>query len=405
MINDCSDLLNNIDRLEAVSETGLFGTEPEAAFTRLNSLATKILKAPVSIFSLIGDKTQFFKSAAGFEITNKTNECPLDLSVCQYALQGKPLSIENTKNHPLFINNPAVQAMNIVGYLGIPVVTKSGHAIGAVCVIDHKKRTWTQEEIDILQDITASFISEIELRQAITKIKNESNLREEFIAIASHELKNPLNALKLQTQMIQKRQSKGKFDLDDNQKFLSNLERQTNRLELLIDDMSDATRLSTGKFSLNKQSMSMNQLVEYTLKNLEEVLFKADCSVKIDFQSELEGRWDSSRIEQVLTNIISNSAKYAAGSPIEITLSKKDNFAVITIKDFGPGIAEENQELIFNKYGRANESDAIQGLGLGLYISRQIVEEHKGTLELTSSIGHGSSFQISLPQSSLAVIP
>ncbi|HXH29820.1 MAG TPA: GAF domain-containing sensor histidine kinase [Bacteriovoracaceae bacterium] len=397
MIQDCSILLKNLDRLEALGRTGLFGTAPEEAFTRLNRMATKILKAPISIFSLIGENSQFFKSAAGFEITTQNNEVPIDISVCQYSLQGTPLSIEDTKNHPLFSDNPAVKALNIVGYLGIPVITKSGHPIGAVCVIDHKKRKWTEEEISILEEITASFLSEIELRQAMKLAKKESQLREEFIAIASHELKNPLSALKLQAEVVHKKMGMGRFSLEDNDKFLKDLQRQARRLELMIDDMSDSTRLATGMLTLHLDKVNLNGLIQNVITNLSESFEKAQCRVSYQFNTEINGNWDPSRLEQVITNIASNAIKYAAGSLVEINLSQRDGNAVLTIKDNGPGISAENQNIIFSKFGRASDTNHIHGLGLGLYISRQIIEQHKGSLNLTSHLGKGSTFTIILP--------
>lgn len=223
---DCSLLLRNLDRIEALRSTGLYGTAPEEAFTRLNRLATKLLKAPISIFSLIGEKSQFFKSAEGFDIKPDNNEVPIDVSVCMYSLQGKPLKIEDTLGHPLFSDNPAVKALNIVGYLGIPVVTKEGHPIGAVCVIDHKKRNWSDEEISILEEITSSFLSEIELRRAMNQIERESRLREEFISMASHELQNPLSVMKMQSQLLRLKASKQTLTAEDQLSSLKSIERQ-----------------------------------------------------------------------------------------------------------------------------------------------------------------------------------
>ncbi len=399
MIQDCSLLLTNLDRLDALTRTELFGSEPEAAFTRLNQLATKILKAPISIFSLIGSKSQFFKSADGFEITPQNNEVPIDVSVCQYSLHGKPLSIEDTQNHPMFSTNPAVKALNIVGYLGIPVITKEGYAIGAVCVIDHKKRAWTNDEISILEEITAAFISEIELRMALKLAKREAQLREEFIRIASHELKNPLSAMKLQTQVAHKKITDGKLDTVSTEKYLASVERQTRRLELMIDDMSDTARLATGKLSLHRKEMNLNHLIDNTIYLLNETVSKAGNHVNYHASGEFTGIWDASRIEQVLTNLINNATKYASKSAIDIDLKKDGEFAVVTIKDHGPGISDENQKIIFNKYGRAADTTYIHGLGLGLFISRQIVEQHGGTLNLVSEIGKGSTFTIRLPLS------
>lgn len=397
MIQDCGILLSNLDRLEALEKTGLFGTRPEEAFTRLNYMATKLLKAPISIFSLIGENSQFFKSASGFEITNENSEMPIDVSVCQYSLQGKPLSIEDTKGHPLFSKNPAVLSLNIAGYLGIPVVTKSGHAIGAVCVIDHEKRVWTKEEISILEDITASFICEIELRQAVRASEEEARLREEFIAIASHELKNPLSSLKLQTQLINKRLGMGRLTMEDNEKFLSNLERQTKRLELMIDDMSDATRLATGNFSLYKAEVNLNSLLQNIIDSMSETFLNADNIVSIDSQASLVGNWDGPRLEQIFTNLLSNAVKYAGGSPIQVILEKNDKEVLVSIIDHGQGISEENQKKLFTKYGRVSQSSVVKGLGLGLYISRQIAEAHGGSLNLVSENGKGANFIVSLP--------
>lgn len=397
MLEDCSGLLSNKERLEALDKTGLFGTEPEQAFTRLNNLATKLLNAPISIFSLIGENTQFFKSAVGFEITKANNQVPIDISVCQYSLQGKPLSIEDTKNHPLFSKNPAVLALNIVGYLGVPVVTKDGHSIGAVCVIDHKKRIWSDEEVSILEALTASFISEIELRQAFATITNEAKLREEFIAIASHELKSPLTSLKIQSQMIRKQLEAGNLDIEINKRYVSNVTRQVARLELMVDDMSDATRLSTGKLKLQKSPVNLNEIIHTVIDNLSDTLIKAGCPLKVIEPEQISGNWDYSRLQQVLTNLIINATKYASDSQIIITLSATNNFATISVTDHGPGISEEDQSVIFNKYGRASDDTFVQGLGLGLFISRQIIEQHGGTLTISSQLNEGSTFIVTLP--------
>lgn len=397
MIQDCSLLLSQKERLEALASTGLFGTRPEETFTRLNLLATKLLNAPISIFSLIGESTQFFKSAVGFEITESNNQVPIDISVCQYSLQGKPLSIEDTKNHPFFSKNPAVLALDIVGYLGVPVITKDGHSIGAVCVIDHKKRIWTKEEISILEAITASFMSEIELRQALATITREGMLREEFIAIASHELKNPLTSLKIQSQMIHKQLDAGKFDIDYQKKYVANVTRQIRRLELMVDDMSDATRLSTGKLKLHKTQVNLNELIQDVVDNISDTIVKSGSVLTVNESKNVSGNWDHSRLQQVLTNLILNATKYAPESRIEVSLSSTSEFVQISVMDNGPGISENDQATIFNKYGRASVETTVQGLGLGLYISRQIVEEHGGTLNLVSSPGKGSNFTVSLP--------
>ncbi len=394
---DCSLLLNNLDRIEALRSTGLYGTAPEEAFTRLNRLATKLLKAPISIFSLIGDKSQFFKSAAGFDIQPESNEVPIDVSVCMYSLQGKPLKIEDTLGHPLFSENPAVKALNIVGYLGIPVVTKEGHAIGAVCVIDHKKRQWSDEDISILEEITSSFLSEIELRQAINRAERESQLREEFISVASHELQNPLSVMKLQSQLLKLKASRHTLTPEEQQNSLDKIDRQIQRLNLMIDDMSDITRLGKGEFTLHKEKMDLSDLVKEVMDNYEDALKAAKIQTTLKLEDEVKGYWDSTRLEQVIVNLISNAAKYAPGSEVSIALKKLGNEVSFVVTDNGPGISSENQVKIFEKYERVRKDEHVKGLGLGLFIARQIVEQHGGNLSLKSHLGQGSVFTMNLP--------
>lgn len=397
-MNDCGQLLKDIDRLEALRKTELYGTTPEESFTRLNRLATKALKAPISIFSLIGENSQFFKSAAGFEIGPTNNEVPIDVSVCQYSLIGKPLSIENTIEHLSFKDNPAVKALNIVGYLGVPVITKSGHAIGAVCVIDHKKREWTKDEIEMLEEITASFVSEIELRQTMKKLENESIQKDEFIAIASHELKNPIASINLQTQLILSKIKNSQLQASDSDKFLNSFKRNTSKLLKLIDDMSDATRLSTGELHLQKQVFNLNEMVLSILESLNETLTKSENKISLCMPVIIHGSYDSIRIEQVITNILLNASKYAPKSEIKISLFEDGSFVQLEIQDNGPGISPDDQTNIFKKYYRASSLNQIQGLGLGLYLSRKIIEQHGGSLKLACMPNEGSKFIIRLPR-------
>lgn len=398
---DCSLLLRNLDRIEALRSTGLYGTAPEEAFTRLNRLATKLLKAPISIFSLIGEKSQFFKSAEGFDIKPDNNEVPIDVSVCMYSLQGKPLKIEDTLGHPLFSENPAVKALNIVGYLGIPVVTKDGHPIGAVCVIDHKKRNWSDEEISILEEITSSFLSEIELRRAMNQIERESRLREEFISMASHELQNPLSVMKMQSQLLRLKASKQTLTAEDQLSSLKSIERQIQRLNIMIDDMTDISRLERGEFSLHCSTADLSALAKEVYQNYEGQLNAAGISARVEIENGIHGFLDATRIEQVMDNLISNVVKYAPGSEVQLTLTKSSDGINFTLSDTGPGMSPEDQTKIFEKFERVRSNENVKGLGLGLFIARQIVEQHGGTLIVKSILGEGSVFKLSLPLPSI----
>jgi PAS domain S-box-containing protein len=164
-----ADPLNNPARLDALRRAALLDTPAEEAFDRLTRLASKILHAPISLVSLVDDKRQFFKSEIGLsEPWASRRQTPLSHSFCQHAVaSGQPLIIEDARQHPLVRDNLAIVDLSIIAYAGIPLITRDGHPLGSFCVIDRQPRVWTSEDIDILKDLAASVMTEIELRAAI----------------------------------------------------------------------------------------------------------------------------------------------------------------------------------------------------------------------------------------------
>ena len=170
MPNANQKVLADTARLEALRRTLLMDSEVEAAFDRLTNLARRIIDTPVSMVSLVDDQRQFFKSAAGFDF----RETPVQGSFCQHVVEtGEPLIINDARSHPLVSDSPYIAQHNFVGYLGLPLSTSDGHHIGSLCVIDSKPHEWTQNEIEILREISNSVMMEIELRVKIEIEKEE----------------------------------------------------------------------------------------------------------------------------------------------------------------------------------------------------------------------------------------
>ena len=162
------DAVHDPGRLDALRRVGLLDTPREEAYDRLTRLAAKLLGAPVALISLVDDERQFFKSCLGLEEPwASARETPLSHSFCQYAVaEGEPLVIEDAREHPLVQDNLAIRDLNVVAYAGIPLIRPGGEALGTLCVIDHKPRVWTKDQLDILTDLAASVLSEIELHVA-----------------------------------------------------------------------------------------------------------------------------------------------------------------------------------------------------------------------------------------------
>jgi hypothetical protein len=159
-------------RLGALRATGLLDSPAERAYDRITRLAARVLNAPVALVSLVDSNRQFFKSDAGLkEPWKSARETPLSHSFCQHTLQTRePLIVEDAHSHPLVRDNLAIRDLGVAAYAGVPLITGEGHVLGTLCVIDHHPRLWTSDQIDTLEALTASVMSEMELaigRQAL----------------------------------------------------------------------------------------------------------------------------------------------------------------------------------------------------------------------------------------------
>ncbi|MBA2403514.1 MAG: PAS domain S-box protein [Bdellovibrionales bacterium] len=242
-------------------------------------------------------------------------------------------------------------------------------------------------------DITNLKKHERELKEAI-------RYRDEFLSIASHELKTPLTSLKLMAQLRVRNLSRPdseKFQVEKlRSQFQSDIT-QLDRLNRLVDDMLDITRINTGKLTLQKERFNLCQLTQTILTREQDVLEGKVNDIKIDYSKAVVGVWDKFRIEQVVSNLLSNAIKYGQGKPIHIHISQDEKMAILIIKDQGSGISVEDQERVFDRFERVDSKAEISGLGLGLYIVKQIVEMHQGHITVESQLGLGSSFIVRLP--------
>jgi signal transduction histidine kinase len=223
-----------------------------------------------------------------------------------------------------------------------------------------------------------------------------TKIRDEFISIASHELKTPLTSLKLQTQMTRRQINKPEMLVFDKvQKQLDYTINQIDRLNKLVDDMLDISRINTGKLNIQKSHFNLSKLVTELVERFLPQFEAVGCIVHTDIAPDINGEWDSYKIEQVLNNLFSNAIRYSPKKDIHIGLRVTATTAVLNVRDEGMGIEPANLERIFERFERASSN--VSGLGLGLYITRQILVLHEGTIRVESELGRGSNFIIELP--------
>jgi signal transduction histidine kinase len=252
---------------------------------------------------------------------------------------------------------------------------------------------------DCYMAVTA--ISMLTLVAALAERRAAIGVRDEFISIASHELKTPLTALKLRlTAATRTQQAPLPRDAVAEEKLgraLAAAETTTNRLVSLVDDLLDVSRLTAGRVALHLESVSLLELARDVTGRLREQAAEAGSTIGVDIPESIIGRWDRSRIEQVVTNLLSNAIKYGGGKPIVLTAHAANGRARLDVKDAGLGISRADQVRIFQAFERVTTAGRVGGLGLGLYIGRQLAVAHGGSLTVDSRPGNGSTFTLDLP--------
>lgn len=220
--------------------------------------------------------------------------------------------------------------------------------------------------------------------------------RDEFLSVASHELKTPVTALQLQLQLLEHHADVDGLNPRAKGRVGGAL-RVVDRLNALMDELLDVTRASAGRITLTREPMDLAAAASDVVQRHQELLRRAGCMVTIE--GAARGTWDRVRVEQVIANLVTNAVKYGAGAPIAIRIAADAaaGVATVDVTDGGIGIAQEDHERIFEKFERAVSATNYGGLGLGLYIARQIVGLHGGTIAVTSALGAGARFTVRLP--------
>ena len=240
----------------------------------------------------------------------------------------------------------------------------------------------------------------VQLQSTQRELEQAVRMRDDFMSIVAHEVRTPLNGLILETQLRKMhlaRDNAAAFTLDKMHAMVDRDERQIKSLIRLIEDMLDVSRIRTGKLSIRPSQFDLAALVRGLLQNFAPQIDAAESSVTLDAEESVIGHWDEFRIEQVISNLLTNALRYGAKSPISVKVYSENGQARVEVRDQGIGIGEENQKRIFQQFERVTAKHAVAGLGLGLFISEQIVTAHGGTITVESRIGEGALFRVCLP--------
>jgi signal transduction histidine kinase len=322
---------------------------------------------------------------------------------------------EKTRQIPIVFVSAAGREMNYaftgyengaVDFLYKPLDTQAVRCKVAVFVDLYQRRKVMAQQVQALECSRREQETLLaELRDTQSELRHAVRMRDDFMSMVSHELRTPLNGLILDTHLRKLYLSRGNLDAFTEDKLRAMFERderQINSLIRLIEDMLDVSRIRTGKLSIRPEAFDLAQSLRNVVENFTQQMRVAGCEVQVEIEAELRGRWDQFRIEQVISNLLSNALRYGAGRPVTVRAWGEVDAIRVEVRDQGIGITPENQQRIFLQFERVVGSEMASGLGLGLFISEQIVKAHAGRIEVDSQIGRGSTFTLWLPRDASA---
>jgi Na+/proline symporter/signal transduction histidine kinase len=297
-----------------------------------------------------------------------------------------PSPLQQLDAYPVNVTVPLVTRCRTVGALALFMGEDSGLKL--------------PDDLAVAEELGHRAALALENAALFRSAQDAIRARDEFLAIASHELKTPLTPLRLSIQAVRRalaRSDLGSMQPERVRDLLARADVQILRLGSLVDDLLDATRIGTKRLRLDRRSLDLVALARDVIERHAEEARAAECVVTLHAPDQVRGEWDRARLEQVFTNLLTNALKYAPRAPIDVTITADAAAARLSVSDHGPGIPEGDLDRVFRPFERAVSYMHVSGFGLGLYIAREITEAHAGTLTVSSAAGEGCTFVVELP--------
>lgn len=389
-------------RLATLEATGLLDTPPEEEFDRFTRLAARLVRAPMTLVTLIDAQRQFFKSAVGLS----AREGPLSHSFCKHVVaDASPLIVSDARRHPLLHENPAIKDVGAIAYLGMPLATVEGHAVGSFCAVDTTPRDWSPEDIDAMRELAALVMERIELRLAAKELqasylalRTAEMQRDELVHMLVHDLRNPLSSIIMgmhelvgSARLTDKEAALGKVALEGGDSLLEMVN------TILEVNKAEATG---GRLPLDLAEASPAAIAQTACDQLAPLARSRGVQLERELGVTPALRADAEKIRRVLVNLIANAIQHTLrGGKVIVRVEPDGAGARLLVIDSGCGIAPEAFERIFQKYGQTGDRriKGIRSTGLGLAFSRMAVEAHGGRITVESELGRGTTFIVVLP--------
>ncbi|HQS01241.1 MULTISPECIES: hybrid sensor histidine kinase/response regulator [unclassified Polaromonas] len=364
------------------------------------------------------DGREIFQASSGEEALDLLLEHEFALAILDVQMPGMSgfelaelmRGTEKTRQIPIIFVTAAGKEQNYaftgyetgaVDFLYKPLDVDAVRSKVSVFVDLYSQRMETRRQVEALEK---SRKEQELLMQQLTAMQDELQAavrtRDDFISMATHELRTPLNTLYLESQLRKMQLDRGRadiFDLPYLNAMVARDRRQIEAMMRLIDDMMDASRINSKQLSIRPVPTELSALLARVVGNLTHQAAAAGSTITLDAGQPVTALWDEFRIEQVVINLLTNALRYGEGKPVEVSLRLLPESACISVRDQGRGISAPDQLRIFEQFSRVASDDGTGGLGLGLFITRQLVQAHGGSISVASRQGEGSVFTVTLP--------
>ena len=301
---------------------------------------------------------------------------------------------------PAITRKALAQRLGIRHFVSVPLVSR-GAILGALTLVQRKGEEGTPKVSELLaNDLARRVALAADNARLYSQAQDAVRLRDEFLSVASHELRTPLTPLNLKLGMLRRRaeEASGGFIASVRvESDVTTAARHVQRLTELVDHLLDVTRIRAGKLQLQIEPVDLVEVVRDGVLRFAAVAADVHSRIEVDLPSSLVGRWDRVRLEQVITNLLSNALKFGAGLPVSVKVAREGERVLLLVRDQGIGMDEAMLARVFGRFERGPSSRNYGGLGLGLYITKQIVVGLDGTISVQSAPGRGAVFTVDLP--------
>jgi signal transduction histidine kinase len=323
-------------------------------------------------------------------------------TTAQVLAGGKPLVFPQVTDEILarYVQDPEVRALvkklGIQSGMAVPLIAH-GRTIGGMTLTSNTPgRVYGPADLLVAEELCRRAAVAIDNARLYREAQEAVRLRDEFLAVASHELKAPLAPIQVMVEQLEHELRVGRPEATT--ATVQVMRRQIHRLVRLVEQLLDVAEMSAGHLTLHPTLVDLVAVVRDVEELLADDLARAQCPLRLTAPAQLDGRWDRPRIEQVIASLIGNALKFGPRHPIEVTVEEAGELARLIVRDHGMGISPDRLPNVFDRFERGVSARSYGGLGLGLFVVKQVVEAHGGWVRVESTPGVGSVFTVELPK-------